>query len=40
MPNAKKVGAYSKKDLRDVSDNSELTKADFASAQTFLGGLS
>jgi uncharacterized protein (DUF4415 family) len=35
MPNAKKVSAYSKKDLRDVSDSSELTKADFASARPF-----
>jgi hypothetical protein len=30
MPNAKKVRGYSKKDLRDVSDNPELTKSDFA----------
>jgi uncharacterized protein (DUF4415 family) len=35
MPNAKKAGGYSKKDLRDVSDNPELTKADFASARPF-----
>jgi uncharacterized protein (DUF4415 family) len=35
MPNAKKVGGYSKKDLRDVSDSPELTKADFASARPF-----
>jgi uncharacterized protein (DUF4415 family) len=35
MPNAKKVSAYSKKDLRDVSDSSELTKADFATARPF-----
>jgi uncharacterized protein (DUF4415 family) len=34
MPNAKK-GGYSKKDLRDVSDNPELTKADFANARPF-----
>ena len=34
MPNAKRTG-YSKKDLRDVSDNPELTKADFAKAKPF-----
>lgn len=34
MPNTKKAG-YSKKDLRDVSDNPELTKADFARAKPF-----
>ncbi len=35
MPNAKKRTGYSQKDLRDVSDNPELTKADFASAKPF-----
>lgn len=34
MPNTRKPG-YSKKDLRDVSDNRELTKADFANAKPF-----
>jgi uncharacterized protein (DUF4415 family) len=34
MPNAKK-SRHSKKDLRDVSDNPELTKADFARAKPF-----
>jgi uncharacterized protein (DUF4415 family) len=34
MPNAKRTG-FSKKDLRDVSDNPELTKADFARAKPF-----
>ena len=35
MPKDKKVSAYSKKDLRDVSDSPELTKADFARARPF-----
>src|ERR1700685_636505 len=35
MPNAKKKAGYSAKDLRDVSDNPELTKADFAKAKPF-----
>ena len=35
MPNAKKTTGYSRKDLRDVSDNPELTKADFARAKPF-----
>jgi uncharacterized protein (DUF4415 family) len=35
MPNAKKKARYSQKDLRDVSDNPELTKADFARAKPF-----
>ena len=35
MPNAKTKSGYSKKDLRDVSDNPELTKADFAKARPF-----
>jgi uncharacterized protein (DUF4415 family) len=35
MPNAKKRAGYSQKDLRDVSDNPELTKADFARAKPF-----
>jgi uncharacterized protein (DUF4415 family) len=35
MPNTKKVRGYSKKDLRDVSDNPELTKSDFARARPF-----
>jgi uncharacterized protein (DUF4415 family) len=35
MPNAKKTAGYSQKDLRDVSDNPELTKADFARAKPF-----
>jgi hypothetical protein len=34
MSNAKRTG-YTKKDLRDVSDNPELTKADFSRAQQF-----
>jgi uncharacterized protein (DUF4415 family) len=33
--NARKKAAYSKKDLRDVSDNPELTAADFAGARPF-----
>jgi uncharacterized protein (DUF4415 family) len=36
MPNVKKKAArYSKKDARDVADNPELTKADFAKAKPF-----
>ena len=35
VPNAKKKSGYSKKDLREVSDNPELTKADFAKARPF-----
>jgi uncharacterized protein (DUF4415 family) len=35
MPNARKKSGYSKKDLREVSDNPELTKADFARARPF-----
>jgi uncharacterized protein (DUF4415 family) len=35
MPNAKKVRGYSKKDLRDVSNNPELTKTDIARARPF-----
>jgi uncharacterized protein (DUF4415 family) len=35
MPNVKKKAGYSRKDLRDVSDNPELTKADFARAKPF-----
>jgi hypothetical protein len=35
MPNARKKSGYSKKDLREVSDNPELTKADFAKARPF-----
>jgi uncharacterized protein (DUF4415 family) len=35
MPSVKKTSGYVKKDLRDVSDNPELTKADFASARPF-----
>ena len=35
MPNTKKVARYSKKDLREVSDNPELTKEDFACARPF-----
>jgi len=35
MPNAKKKARYSKKDLREVSDNPELTRADFARARSF-----
>jgi len=34
VPKAKKPG-YSKKDLRQVSDNPELTRADFAKARSF-----
>jgi uncharacterized protein (DUF4415 family) len=36
MPNARKKPGYSKKDLREVSDNPELTKADFAKARPFF----
>jgi uncharacterized protein (DUF4415 family) len=35
MPNVKKRTGYNPKDLRDVSDNPELTKADFARAKPF-----
>jgi len=35
MPNVKKKANYSQKDLRDVSDNPELTKTDFARAKPF-----
>ncbi|MGB8397651.1 BrnA antitoxin family protein [Bradyrhizobium sp.] len=35
MPNARKKAAYSKKDLREVSDNPKLTRADFARARPF-----
>ena len=35
MPNAKKKAGYSRKDLRNVSDNPELTNADFARAAPF-----
>ncbi len=28
MPNARKKAAYSKRDMREVGDNPELTKAD------------
>jgi hypothetical protein len=35
MSNARKKSGYSKKDLREVSDNPELTKADFAKARPF-----
>ena len=35
MPNAKKKSGYTKRDLREVSDNPELTKADFAKAKPF-----
>lgn len=35
MPNAKKGRGYGKQDLRDVSDNPELTKADSANARPF-----
>ena len=35
MPNARKAGRYSKKDLREVSDSPELTEADFAGARPF-----
>ena len=35
MKSAKKKAGYSAKDLREVSDNPELTKADFAKARPF-----
>jgi uncharacterized protein (DUF4415 family) len=35
MPSAKKKSGYTKRDLRDVSDNPELTKADFDKARPF-----
>ena len=35
MPSVKKRTGYSQKDLRDVSDNPELTKSDFARAKPF-----
>jgi len=35
MPSAKKDRGYGKPDLRDVSDNPELTKADIANAKPF-----
>ena len=35
MPNVKKRIGYNQKDLRTVSDNPELTKADFARAKPF-----
>ncbi|MDA9505027.1 hypothetical protein XI09_10015 [Bradyrhizobium sp. CCBAU 11386] len=35
MPNVKKKPGYTKRDLRAVSDNPELTKADFAKARPF-----
>ena len=35
MPNIKKKG-YSARDIRDVSDNPELTKEDFAKARQFV----
>ena len=38
MPNIKKKG-YSARDLRDVSDNPELTKQDFAKAKPFAEAL-
>ena len=38
MPNAKKKG-YSAKDLREVSDNPELTRKDFAKARPFSEAL-
>jgi uncharacterized protein (DUF4415 family) len=38
MPNIKKKG-YSACDLRDVSDNPELTKEDFAKARPFAEAL-
>jgi len=38
MPNIKKNG-YSARDLRDVSDNPELTKEDFAKARPFAEAL-
>ena len=38
MPNVKKKG-YSARDLRDVSDNPELTKQDFAKARPLADAL-
>jgi uncharacterized protein (DUF4415 family) len=38
MPNARKKG-YSARDLRDVSDNPEWTKEDFAKARPFADAL-
>jgi uncharacterized protein (DUF4415 family) len=35
MPNARKRRGYTRKDLREVSDNPELTKADFTKARPF-----
>lgn len=35
MPSAKKKSGYTKRDLREVSDSPELTKADFAKARPF-----
>lgn len=35
MPSAKKKSGYTRRDLREVSNNPELTKADFAKAQPF-----
>jgi uncharacterized protein (DUF4415 family) len=35
MPSAKKKSSYTRRDLREVSDNPELTKADFAKAKPF-----
>jgi uncharacterized protein (DUF4415 family) len=35
MPSAKKKSGYTKRDLREVSDNPELTKADFVKAKPF-----
>jgi uncharacterized protein (DUF4415 family) len=35
MPSAKKKPGYTRRDLREVSDNPELTKADFAKAKPF-----
>jgi uncharacterized protein (DUF4415 family) len=35
MRSNKKIGSYSKKDLREVSDSPELTKSDFARARPF-----
>ena len=35
MPNAKKKSGYTRRDLREVSNSPELTKADFAKARPF-----
>ena len=35
MPNARKKSGYTKKDVRAVRNNPELTKADFAKARPF-----